>query len=836
MNFLKGKNIQFKMALVSIFMITIIAIIAFFILKYQEASIANEELNANKNIILNIFHAEIESKKSLGLSTGVGVMSNSALAGFIAAHDADGIDEEIDGFGKEMAKWTENKNVRINVIDEKGHSVYSSWNKRLYGTDFSKNPNVAKTLTDKKPTSYLDIDGDGTKIVSSLPAVDDKKGYVGMLNYIQGYASIAKRMNANLNVHFVQILDKNAIDNDQNLSKLAKNQPLTPRYLLASESAFDKTSIDGLKVSLDAMEKEGATEEFMKTGLRLDDRFLMIADPIIISDKLVGFNILMKDRNQYNAIVAEKQYPMQMAFYSVIGAMLLLMALFMIMFTLFASRPLGRVVNSIKESVRTGNLTLLAPESNNGDEMDDLAKAFNSRISQTHRSITEISQVMQKVSQGDLNVTISTTAIGHMGEFVKVVSSSIESIKGAIFAITQTASCISESRFAAVNDINTGRLEGQYRIAVEASKESGRQLHAVVSEVSRVMGEIANGNLNHKVSIDAQNDLNHLKDSVNQTVESLAYLFANLSDSASSMAKGDLTSSVDAAGFKGEYAHVAHAMNESMSQISHLIQGVQQLGSEVNEISLQLVMEADEMATRSQAQAAAVEQTAAAMEHSVSSISQTQNNLRTASNLSNTQKQVLLDANVVMGKTTEAMKGIQEQSNKITDIVSLIDSIAFQTNLLALNAAVEAARAGEHGRGFAVVAQEVRALAGKSANAAKDIKTLIDQSTQAIESGVALVDEVSTQMKLILSETEQMQNLITTITTASAEQTAGIHEVNKAIAHVDQGIQANTQSMESSREKYAHMGSMTSELDHSLSRFNTGISTQSLPLRLTYKK
>jgi methyl-accepting chemotaxis protein len=184
------------------------------------------------------------------------------------------------------------------------------------------------------------------------------------------------------------------------------------------------------------------------------------------------------------------------------------------------------------------------------------------------------------------------------------------------------------------------------------------------------------------------------------------------------------------------------------------------------------------------------------MEQTTSQIQSNLANTQAAATIAHTQVGMLTQANALMVDTKNSMNNIKTASDQIRDITGLIDSIAFQTNLLALNAAVEAARAGEHGRGFAVVASEVRNLAGKSADATKQISQLIETTTQAINVGVAQVDKVGSSLEHITDETQKMRNLVNEIERASQEQAHGVEEVNKAITQIDGVTQQNAALVE----------------------------------------
>jgi methyl-accepting chemotaxis protein len=181
-----------------------------------------------------------------------------------------------------------------------------------------------------------------------------------------------------------------------------------------------------------------------------------------------------------------------------------------------------------------------------------------------------------------------------------------------------------------------------------------------------------------------------------------------------------------------------------------------------------------------------------------------------------------------MEQTIEAMNSIQQSSHKISDIVSLIDGIAFQTNLLALNAAVEAARAGEHGRGFAVVAGEVRSLAQKSAEAAKEIKDLIEESVTRIDQGTRLAAESGEMLQEITGSIDKVTEMINQIATASAEQASGIRQVHVAISQIDGVTQQNAALVEQTSEASANLSEQARILEKDMSFFNTGANARLL--------
>lgn len=216
-------------------------------------------------------------------------------------------------------------------------------------------------------------------------------------------------------------------------------------------------------------------------------------------------------------------------------------------------------------------------------------------------------------------------------------------------------------------------------------------------------------------------------------------------EAAEEISKGNLSLRIDAQG-KDEAARLLRALSEMQESLSRIVGHVREGSQSVAVASSEIASGNNDLSARTEQQASALQQTAASMEQLNSTVRQNADNARQANQLAMSASTVAVQGGEVVGQVVETMKGINDSSRKISDIIGVIDGIAFQTNILALNAAVEAARAGEQGRGFAVVASEVRSLAGRSAEAAKQIKTLISDSVERVEHGTSLVDQAGTTM------------------------------------------------------------------------------------------
>ena len=265
---------------------------------------------------------------------------------------------------------------------------------------------------------------------------------------------------------------------------------------------------------------------------------------------------------------------------------------------------------------------------------------------------------------------------------------------------------------------------------------------------------------------------------------------------ARSVAAGDLSARV--ALRAGDSTSLMAQLKEMQVRLGKVVGSVRANSESVATASAQIAQGNLDLSQRTEEQASVLEKTAAAMEEFSATVRQNADNARQANQLALDASNVAIQGGEVVGQVVDTMKAINDSSKRIADIIGVIDGIAFQTNILALNAAVEAARAGEQGRGFAVVASEVRSLAGRSADAAKEIKSLIGASVERVEQGTALVDHAGATMTEVVSSIRRVTDIVSEISVASAEQSAGVVQVATAVNQMDQVTQQNAALVEES--------------------------------------
>ena len=261
------------------------------------------------------------------------------------------------------------------------------------------------------------------------------------------------------------------------------------------------------------------------------------------------------------------------------------------------------------------------------------------------------------------------------------------------------------------------------------------------------------------------------------------------------VAGGDLSEHLHHEG-SDEIGALLNSLQAMQASLIRVVSNVRQGSESVATASAEIAQGNNDLSARTEQQASALEETAASMEELSSTVKQNSDAARQANQLAVNASTVAVQGGEVVGQVVETMKGINDASRKISDIISVIDGIAFQTNILALNAAVEAARAGEQGRGFAVVASEVRSLAGRSADAAKEIKSLINASVERVEQGNLLVDKAGQTMTEVVSSIRRVTDIMGEISAASSEQSAGVSQVGEAVTQMDQATQQNAALVE----------------------------------------
>ncbi|CAO3413193.1 methyl-accepting chemotaxis protein [Azospirillum doebereinerae] len=350
------------------------------------------------------------------------------------------------------------------------------------------------------------------------------------------------------------------------------------------------------------------------------------------------------------------------------------------------------------------------------------------------------------------------------------------------------------------NAIEKKRMDEAERDRLEAERRAAEaqrlREQAIGEEIAGLIDAVSKGDLERRIDLNGKEGFYRtMSDGINRLTDTVESVIADLGEVLSALAQGDLNSRVTR-DYQGAFQRVKTDVNATSAKLAEIVGQITQAADTIASAAAEVSLGSSDLADRTEQQASSLEETAASMEELGATVRSNADNAQRANIMAADARTAAESGNGVTGSAIDAMRRIEESSRKITDIIGVIDEIAFQTNLLALNAAVEAARAGDAGRGFAVVAQEVRQLAQRSAQASKEIKGLILDSDSQVKDGVDLVKKAGGALNGIVSGVHQVATLIAEMASASAEQATALDEINATVASMDEMTQKNAALVE----------------------------------------
>ena len=344
----------------------------------------------------------------------------------------------------------------------------------------------------------------------------------------------------------------------------------------------------------------------------------------------------------------------------------------------------------------------------------------------------------------------------------------------------------------------SARAQREAEVAAEAEKRQRAREEIIGGEIVTLVQKVVKGDLSHRLSVsDKTGIFSDVCTQINRLVDSVDAILGDVTDRMQRLASGDLSGRLSN-DYEGEFGRLGGNVNRTADELSRIVQQIQLASKEVSAAASEIASGTGDLSQRTEQAASNLEETAASAEEMAATVKQNAENANDAKTLASSADLSAKTGGEVVEQAVNAMAEIEQSAQKITDIIGVIDEIAFQTNLLALNASVEAARAGEAGKGFAVVAQEVRQLAQRSAQAASDIKTLIQDSNSQVSKGVDLVHRAGEALGEIVGSIGKVAGLVREIASASQEQAAGVQEINGSINRMDEMTQQNSALVEES--------------------------------------
>jgi methyl-accepting chemotaxis protein len=416
------------------------------------------------------------------------------------------------------------------------------------------------------------------------------------------------------------------------------------------------------------------------------------------------------------------------------------------------------------------------------------------------RPIARLAGGMKTLADG--NTATEVFGAGR-GDEIGLMARTVQVFKDNMIAREKAETDIAEQR----------RMTEEQRTARETRERKA------IEEISDLCDKAAAGDLDTRLNeADKEGFLLTISQRLNGLTGMLQNVTGELATVTGSMAQGDLTKDIRGE-YRGIFGTVKDGVNSMAAKLRDIAGKLNESAMLVKDASAEISTGSQDLAQRTESQAASIEETAASMHEITTTVKQNADNAAAANQLASVARDAADKGGVVMGNVVTAMGQIETSATKISDIVGLIDEIAFQTNLLALNASVEAARAGEAGKGFAVVAQEVRALAQRSADASREIKTLISASNGQVREGGKLVGQAGESLNEIVSAVKKVSDIVAEITAASREQATGLEQINTAVGQMDEMTQRNGALVEETSASAQALSEQASQLAQLVSFF-----------------
>ncbi|MGJ0516239.1 MAG: methyl-accepting chemotaxis protein [Methylomicrobium sp.] len=473
--------------------------------------------------------------------------------------------------------------------------------------------------------------------------------------------------------------------------------------------------------------------------------------------------------------------------------------------------------NLLSEAAVAGRLDIRADASKHQGDFRKVVEGVNATLDAVIGPLNVAAKYVDAIAQGHIPPKISDS---YNGDF-NTIKNNLNTCIDAVNALVADANFLSEAAVEGRLDTRADatKHQGDFRKVVEGVNATLDAVIGPLNVAAKYVDAIAQGHIPPKISDSYNGDFNTIKNNLNTCIEAVNALVADTHRLSEAAQEGRVQTRADASKHRGEFRNIVEGINATLETIVAPVLVVKTAADAINIAAREISAGNADLSHRTEQQAASLEETASSMEQLASTVKQNADNAQQASRMAIVASDIAVQGGSRVQQVAGKMKAINDSARKIVDIIGVIDGIAGQTNILALNAAVEAARAGEQGRGFAVVASEVRTLAHRSAAAAKEIKGLISDSVERVNEGTRLVGEAGQTMDEIVSSVQRVTDIMTEIATASAEQSAGIEQVNQAIVQMDDVTQQNAALVEQAAAAAESLEEQAAMLAESMKHF-----------------
>lgn len=472
------------------------------------------------------------------------------------------------------------------------------------------------------------------------------------------------------------------------------------------------------------------------------------------------------------------------------------------------SKPIAQLQKAA-EKLAVGDVEVRI-EGDSTDEIGILRESFRQMIENIHRQAL----MVQRISEGDLDVEVEARSRND------ILSLSMDNVVKTLRSLVEETERLTKAALEGDLGIrgDSTSFRGGYGEIIQGFNSTLDAVIEPIEEARDVLEEMAKGNLSVRMEGQYKGDYATIKDALNSTIDTLGSYLNEITLLLGQVAQGNLDVEITR-DYVGDFVEMKTSINGIIESLNNMLQEIYNAAEQVAAGARQVSDSSQSLSQGSAQQAGSIEEITASMEQVASQTNQNASNASQTSVLTNRAKDNALQGNGQMKEMLSAMEEINRASTNISKIIKVIDEIAFQTNILALNAAVEAARAGQHGRGFAVVAEEVRNLASRSANAARETTEMIESSIEKVNMGSHIANETAKALEKIVEEVTEAADLVGQIAVSSNEQATGITQVNQAISHVAQVVHGNSATAEESAAASEELSSQAQLLKDMVDRF-----------------